>query len=82
MKKEEKIVRDCLDEMYKASNPPITWKQIVEKYSDTGIQFCRLHKIKEEDYTRIKEKYKKKLSKGYHKSLEMELLNFAPTSED
>ena len=79
MNKEEKVVIDCLNEMYKASDPPITWKQILRDYSNTDIQFCQLHKIKEEDYTRIKEKYKKKLPKAYHKSLEMDLLNYAPS---
>ncbi len=81
MKKEEKIVIDCLDEMYQASKPPITWKEIEEKYSGTGIMFCRLHKIAQEDYDRIKKKYKKKLGRGLHVSLEMELLNYAPAFE-
>lgn len=82
MKKEEKIVIDCLDEMYKASDPPITWKQIEKKYSDTGVEFFKLHKIKQADYERIKEKYAKKLPNGYSKSFEMDLLNYSPTMED
>jgi 2-polyprenyl-3-methyl-5-hydroxy-6-metoxy-1,4-benzoquinol methylase len=82
MNKEAKLVEKCLDEMYRKSKPSITWNKIKKKYWDTGIQFCHLHKIKEDDYEMIKEKYKKKMNKGYWKSLEMELLNYSPTFEE
>jgi hypothetical protein len=81
MKNKEKIIIECLDEMYRASKPPITWNQIIEKYSDTGIPFYNLHKITEENYIRIKKKYKEKLGRGLHISLEMELLDYAPAFE-
>jgi len=76
--KEEKILEQCLNEMYKKSIPPITWEQIKKKYKGKTDWYTQ-HKIKENDYLQIKEKYKKKLDKIYWRSFDMELLNYAPT---
>ncbi|MBE3093609.1 MAG: hypothetical protein IMZ52_01155 [Actinobacteria bacterium] len=81
MNKEAKLVEKCLDEMYRKSTPSITWNEILKKYEGKKDWYL-LHKIKEADYLRIKEKYKKKLDKGYWSSLEMDLLNYSPTLGD
>ena len=81
MNKEAKLVEACLDEMYRKSVPSITWKEVKKKY-EGKTDWYLLHKIKEADYLRIKEKYMKKLDKGYWNSLEMELLNYSPTFEE
>ena len=77
--KAKKLEEACLDEMYKASTPPISWKEVVQKYSKTGIQFFSKHKILEKEYDRIKAKYAKKLGKRWKKDLDWMLLDFAPT---
>jgi len=76
-KKAAELIRSCLDEMYKASIPPITWEQCEKKYKNTENWFWK-HAISSEDYTRIKNKYRKKLSRVYHMTLDMELLNYSP----
>ena len=78
--KASKVVEDCLDEMYRNSKPPITWKEILKKYGGKGqTEFYLKHAISEEDYEKIKAKHQKKLHKLYHNSMDMELLNYAPT---
>ena len=78
--KASKVVEECLDEMYQHSKPPITWKEILKKYGGKGqTEFYLKHAISEEDYNKIKAKHQKKLHKLYHRSLDMELLNYAPT---
>ena len=72
---------DCLDVMYKASIPPIFWKEVVKKYSKTNIQFFLKHKISEKEYGRIKSKYVKKFGKGYKRDLEWMLLDYAPSGD-
>ena len=72
------IVKNCLNEMYKASTPPITWAQLNKKYANTKVKFYQLHKITGKDYDRIKAKYLKQLPKIYHHSLEWCLLDYSP----
>jgi glycosyltransferase involved in cell wall biosynthesis len=74
-----KIFESCIDEMYRNSSPPTTWKQILEQYSDTGVTFYDKHRITETDYDRIKESYIKKLDKFYQRQLDWFLLGYAPT---
>jgi hypothetical protein len=76
-KKATEIVYKCLDEMYKSSDPPISFKECEEKY--VGVErWYELHRIDVESYEKIHKKYKKMLPKIYHNSLAMELLNYAP----
>ena len=76
-KKAGGLIRMCLDEMYQASIPPISWAECEKKYVGVALWFLE-HSISLVDYDRIKAKYKKKLDRVYHKTLDMELLNFSP----
>ena len=72
-----KHIINCLDEMYRASNPPTTWKECEEKYVGIENWFWK-HDIDEKVYNTIKYKYKKKLDKFYASSLSWHLLNYSP----
>jgi hypothetical protein len=74
-----KIIEQCLNEMYKASTPPISWGQIKKKHEGKKVEFFLKHKLTEVDYDKIKEKYKKKLPKLYRRSLDWILLDYSPT---
>ena len=76
-KKAAGIIRKCLDEMYKASEPPIGWAECEKKYVDVDDWYWK-HSISLVDYTRIKKKYRKQLDRVYYNSLDMELLNYSP----
>jgi len=78
-KKAKEVIVSCLDEMYKNSIPPISWDEILKKYEGKKECFFSKHKISEEDYMRIKEKYQKKLHKMYHRDLDWMLLDYSPT---
>ncbi len=80
-KKALEIGQECLNEMYKASTPPITWKQVIKKYAKTNTRFFLKHKISEKDYSRIKSKYLKKIGKYWANDLGWLLLDFSPTLE-
>lgn len=82
MKKDIDLMEKCLDEMYQASTPSITWSQIITKYENTNIQFFRLYEIKETDYDRIKNKYQEKIDKCLWRSMDMTLLSYAPTFKE
>lgn len=72
-----KLVFECLDELYRNSDPPISWAWIKFFYGETDIKFWENHKITEAKYNEIVKKYKKKL--GYYaKNLDWDLLNYAP----
>ena len=79
--KAEKAVEDCLDEMYRSSVPPITWNEILQKYAGKKDWHMK-HRISEEDYTLIKEKYQRKLHKMYHRDLDWMLLDYSPRFQD
>jgi hypothetical protein len=72
------LVRQCLNEMYLISDPPISWEDVEKTYPNVKAFYLK-HQISLEDYNRIKEKYRKKLPKLYHNSLDWELLNYSPT---
>ena len=77
-----KIIEACIDEMYKQSIPPTTWKALKEKYGDTTKSFYDKHSLSEQDYIRIKEKYCKKLDKYYQRQLDWFLLDYAPSFKE
>ena len=74
-----KIFESCINEMYQASSPPATWKQIQEQYGDTKKTFYDKHTITEKEYDRIKEVYSRKLDLFYRRKLDWFLLDYAPT---
>ena len=76
-KKVAKLTEQCLDELYRNSEPPITWKEVNEKYSGKDL-WWRNHKIVEATYTKIVDKYARQIPKAYLNSFYMELLNYAP----
>jgi len=71
------LINTCLDEMYKASNPPISWKECQDKYVDVDYWYGK-HVIKTDKYIEIREKYMKKLTPMYRDSLRWAILNFSP----
>lgn len=73
----QKIMIECLDELYKNCTPPIQWGMLELLYGGTEIPFYEKHTIDEKKYEEIIAKYKKKL--GPHaKDMGMTLLNYAP----
>jgi len=80
-KKAKELGKACLNEMYKASTPPISWKEILKKYSGTNKQFFLKHEISGKDYNRIKAKYEKKID-IWKRDLAWLLLDFAPTCKE
>ena len=75
--KAKELARKCLDEMYKTSTPPISWKGVLKKYGGTGKQFFLKHKLADKDYNRIKAKYAKKMGM-WGRDLDFMLLNYSP----
>ena len=78
-----KIFEACVDEMYRASTPSTTLKDI--KKHMLSIDCCtdrctvyNKHFISEEDYDRIKSKYEKQLNIYYRRQLAWFLLDYAP----
>jgi hypothetical protein len=74
-----KIFESCINEMYRNSSPPTTWKQIQEQYGDTKKTFYDKHRISEARYNSIKDSYSKQLDKYYQNKLDWFLLDYAPT---
>ena len=81
--KASKIFEACVDEMYRASTPSTTWKDIkkhmlpIDRCTDRCTVYNK-HFILEEDYNRIKEKYAKKLNLFYQRKPDWFLLDYAP----
>lgn len=71
------IITGCLNEMYEASEPSITWKEIEKKYEGVDNWFWN-HEITEAKYDEIRDKYRKLLPTYYRGSLDFDLLNYAP----
>ncbi len=76
-----KHIRECLDEMYQASNPPITWAECEKNYKEVDNWFWK-HTIDEETYITIKKKYLKKLPELYKNTLVWSLCNYGPKIKD
>ncbi len=74
-----KIFEDCIDEMYRNSSPPITWKELNKRYRDTKKTFYDKHRITETRYNCIKESYSRQLNNYYQRHLDWFLLDYAPT---
>jgi hypothetical protein len=79
-KKAMEIFEECIDEMYRNCTPPITWDYIKKNYSGTKTTFYSKYTISDELYTKIKNKYAKKLDNYYKSKLDWFLLDFAPMS--
>jgi predicted nucleic acid-binding protein len=77
-KKAKEVFISCIDEMYRNSVPSITWEEILKKYTGKHDWYLK-HKLSEETYMKIKEKYQKKLHKMYHRDLDWFLLDYSPT---
>ena len=78
----KKEIEKCLNEMYKASTPPITWVQIKKKYSGAKVQFYLKHSLPEAKYEKIKEKYIAKLGKRWERELAWWLLDYSPITTE
>jgi hypothetical protein len=76
------LVALCLNELYEHSMPPVSWSWIRFFCSNTDIKFWELHKITEKRYNEIVKKYKKKLGPLYSRSLNWDLLNYAPVIDN
>jgi len=79
-KKAVELLNACLDEMYRASTPPITWEECQTEYKNVDEWYMK-HVISTEDYTRIHDKYVKQLGRRWSGDLEMTLLSYSPTEE-
>ena len=76
------LFEQCIDEMYRNSEPSNTWKAINKFFGGTKMTFHDKHKISEDDYNKIKDKYYKKLSKYYQRKLDWFLLAYSPTIKE
>ena len=82
-KKALEIFEACVNEMYKNSTPPTTWKDIKEKYGGKErSEFYMKHSITEDKYNKIKAKYEKKLPVYYKRKLSWFLLDYSPTGKE
>jgi len=75
-----KIAEKCLDEMYRKSDPPLTWKEYVEKYSETKIEGFRDHKLDKETLHEIWDKHEKKVDRLWKTAFNMMVFNYSPVS--
>jgi len=76
-----KIIDECLDEMYRHSEPPISWKEYKERYGGLKIQGFEFHYLDGKKCEEIWDKYKKKVPIHLRTSFNMEIMNIAPTSK-
>ena len=77
-----KIAEQCLDEMYTKSNPPISWKEYVKKYSNTKTEGYKQHALDVGECDKIWEKYENKIKAPYRSAFNMYILNYSPVSEE
>ena len=75
--KAAKIIRMCLDELYRNSDPPITWEECEKKYKGVERWFQK-HTISVDKYNEIVSKYREKLPRMYQDALSWELVNYGP----
>ena len=78
--KADMLFDKCMDELYLASVPSISWDEVKDKYvgmerSDFYMKYC----IDEKVYDIIVSRYKKLLPDLYRRKFEWFLLDFAPT---
>lgn len=74
-----KIFEQCIDEMYRNSEPSNTWANIKKVFGGTKMTFHDKHFITEESYKKIRDTYMKKLPIYYQRQLSYFLLNYSPT---
>ena len=73
----KKTIIACLDEMYRSSEPPITWEEVEESYYGAEEWYMN-HRISLQKYDDIRRKYEKLIPEHQHRYLHFELLNYAP----
>jgi len=75
-----KIFESCMNDLYLASEPSISWDEVKERYGGmSDSRFYLKHKISVERYDGIVDGYRKLLDKYYNRELSMFLLNYAPS---
>jgi len=78
MNTQEKM-NNMLDELYRHSTPPITWKEIQETYADDeNSKFYDKHIIGIDDYSDIVGKHLRRMTKLEQHNSSFVLLRFAP----
>ena len=75
--KATKLIQACLNDMYKASEPSITWAECKKKYVGVEEWYAK-HVINEKKFMEIRDVYLKQLPKMYQTTLKWQLLNYAP----
>ena len=75
------LIRQCLNELYMNSEPPISWEECESRYTEEN-EWWMLHKIDSDTYDEIVSKYKKMIGSLYRGLLEMALLSYAPTTRE
>ena len=74
------IFDECMDELYKASDPSVSWESIQTKYAGKErSEFYEKHCITDDKYYEIKKRYMKRLNAFYKRKLDWYLLDYAPT---
>ena len=82
-KKAMVLFEECMNELYLASDPPVSWHDVKEKYSGKDrSDFYLMHRIKSSVYDSIVSRYNKLMTPYYRRQFAWYLLDFAPTSED
>jgi len=72
------ISEACLEELFRASKPSISWAKVKAKNKKTGRALQSMHKIKLADYKRIKKKYRARLPVRWQSQFDHILFSFAP----
>ena len=73
-------IEKCLNEMYKASTPSITWAQVKKRYGNTKTRFFLKHYLPKSKFEKIRKKYVSKLGRRWRRDLEWCLLDYSPTT--
>ena len=78
LKKMRELARDCLNELYLASEPSITWGEVEEKYGRTKVRFYEKHLISRKNYDRIVKDCLKGKGRLFEREMQWVLFNYAP----
>ena len=74
------LFEECMDNLYRNSNPSISWEEIKEKYKNKErSEFYMKHCIKQDEYDKIVSQYKKLMTPYYRRKLAWYLLDYSPT---
>ena len=75
------LFNQCMNELYEASTPSISWKKVQETYrGKQRDEFYLKHYIDEDKYNEITNRYKRLIPKLYHNDFSFYLLDYAPTT--